>query len=169
VSGRGVAPGATILLVENEPSVRTGMMAVLTGDGFNVSPADHPDEVWTALETRPEVQVLLTDLDASGGTEGLEVARRVHDCRPSLGLVITSGRNRQVAPDDVPGNGCFIPHPIPPEILLQEVKLVSRREQVSAAEPSFICRSPRMFKVAPSEGSRAGPALVAHLLGTPQP
>jgi DNA-binding response OmpR family regulator len=108
------------------------MMAVLTGAGFHVIPAEHPEEVWTALETQPEVQVLLTDLDASGGTDGLEMARKVHDRWPSLGLVITSGRIRHVAPADVLGDGCFIPHPIPPETLLQEVRLVARREQASA-------------------------------------
>ncbi len=132
MSGRGATLGDTILLVENEPAVRTGMMAVLTGAGFHVIPAGHPEEVWTALETQPQVQVLLTDLDASGGTDGLEMARKVHDRWPSLGLVITSGRIRHVAPDDVPGDGCFIPHPIPPETLLQEVRLVARREQASA-------------------------------------
>jgi DNA-binding NtrC family response regulator len=131
VSARGITPGATILLVENEPSVRTGMMAVLTGAGFTVIPADHLEEVWTVLETQPEVQVLLTDLDASSETNGLELARKVHDRWPSLGLVITSGRIRHVAPDDVPGDGCFIPHPIPPETLLQEVRSVSQRRPAS--------------------------------------
>ncbi len=131
--GRGATLGNTILLLENEPAVRTSMTAGLTAAGFHVIPADHPEEVWTTLETQPQVQVLLTDLDASGGTDGLEMARKVHDRWPSLGLVITSGRIRHVAPVDVPGDGCFIPHPIPPEILPQEVTLVSRREPASMA------------------------------------
>lgn len=132
MSGRGATLGPTILLVENEPSVRVGMMTVLTGAGFHVIPADRPEGVWAALEAQPEVQVLLADLDASGETDGLEMARKVHDRWPSLGLVITSERIRHVAPEDVPGNGCFIPHPIPPETLLQEVRLVADREQPSA-------------------------------------
>lgn len=133
MSGCSATPEASILLVENEPSVRTGMTAVLTGAGFNVIAADRPEEVWTALKAQPEVQVLLADLDAAEGADGLEMARKVHDRWPSLGLVITSGRIRHIAPDNVPGNGCFIPHPIPPETLLQEVRLVSQRKPASAA------------------------------------
>ena len=125
--------GATILLVENEPSVRIGMTAVLAGAELQVIPAEHLEEVWTALETQPEMQVLLTELDASGETDGLELARKVHAHWPSLGLVITSGRIRHAAPDDVSGDGCFLPHPIPPETLLREVRLVIRREQALAA------------------------------------
>jgi DNA-binding response OmpR family regulator len=113
------------------------MTAGLTAAGFHVIPADHPEEVWTVLETQPEVQVLLTDLDAYRGTDGLEMTRKVHSRWPSLGLVITSERIRHVAPDDVPGDGCFIPRPIPLETLLQEVRLVARREQVSAGQPLF--------------------------------
>jgi two-component system, response regulator PdtaR len=117
----------TILLLQNEPGVRTGTVVPLNKTGFNVIEAASTAEAWTTLEARPDVEVLLTDLDASNGADGLEFARKVHDRWPSIGLVITSGHVRHLPPDDVPGDGCFLPRPFPVEMLLHEVKVAAHQ------------------------------------------
>lgn len=68
-----------MLLVENEPTVRTGAATVLSEAGFDIIEAQSAGEAWGVLESRPDVQVLLADLDASDGADGLEFARKVHD------------------------------------------------------------------------------------------
>ena len=117
----------TVLLMESTPEVRTGISAVLNKAGFNVIATGSPREAWTVLEAQSDVRVLLADLDASDPTDGLELARKVHDRWPSLGLVMTSEQIRHLRPSDIPGDGCFLPRPLPTETLLQEVALAADR------------------------------------------
>jgi two-component system, response regulator PdtaR len=113
----------TVLLVEHEPVTRTGISRVLSKAGYQVIEASRPDEAWTTLETRPDVGVLVADIDAPDGTSGLELARKVHERWPSIGLVITSDHVWHLRPGDMLGDGCFLPRPLPPETLLHEVRV----------------------------------------------
>ena len=117
----------TVLLMEHEPAVRTGVAACLGEAGFEVVEAESPEAVWSILEARPDVRVLVTDLDAATGMDGLELARSVHLQWPSIGLVITSGRVRHLRPTDVPGNGSFLPRPLPADTLLHEVRVAAQQ------------------------------------------
>ncbi len=117
----GAVARETVLLVEHEPATRTGISRVLSKAGYQVIEASRPDEAWTMLETRPDVGVLVADIDAPDGTHGLELARKVHERWPSIGLVITSSHVRHLRPGDIPGDGCFLPRPLPTETLLHEV------------------------------------------------
>jgi DNA-binding NtrC family response regulator len=121
MSARGSDTAATVLLVESQPVVRTAVSAVLNEAGFNVIATESPFAAWTTLEARSDVRVLLADLDVSNATDGLELAHKVHDRWPSLGLVVTSHHIRHLRASDVPGDGCFLPRPLPEETLLQEV------------------------------------------------
>ncbi|WP_170285091.1 response regulator [Microvirga aerophila] len=120
----------TVLLMESTPAVRTRVAAVLDAAGFNVIATESPYAAWTTLEARSDVRVLLADLDVSDAVGGLELARKVHDRWPSLGLVITSNHVRHLRPSDIPGDGCFLPRPLPEETLLQEVARAA--DQVAA-------------------------------------
>ena len=117
----------TVLLVQSEPAARSDVAISLNKTGFNVIEAASTGEAWTTLEARPDIQVLLTDLDVSSGADGLEFAHKVHDRWPSIGLVIISGQVRHLRPDDVPGGGCFLPRPVPAETLLHEVKVAAHQ------------------------------------------
>src|SRR3954451_8061228 len=127
MTSRGDAAQATVLLMENEPRVRTGVADCLSEAGFNVIEAESITEAWTALETRPDVQVLFADLDVSTGADGLDLAREVHRRWPSMGLVIASGQIRHLRPADIPGDGCFLPRPFPKATLLHEVRMAAQR------------------------------------------
>ena len=111
----------TVLLVEHEPVTRNGISRVLSKAGYQVIEASRPDEAWTMLETLSDVDVLLADIDAPDGSNSLELARKVHERWPSIGLVITSSHVRHLRPGDTPGDGCFLPRPLPAETLLHEV------------------------------------------------
>ena len=117
----GAVTRETVLLMEHEPVTRSGISRVLSKAGYQVVEASRPDEAWTMLETLPDVDVLLADIDAPDGSNSLELARKVHERWPSIGLVITSSHVRHLRPGDVPGDGCFLPRPLPAETLLHEV------------------------------------------------
>ena len=117
----GAVTRETVLLVEHEPATRTSISRVLSKAGYQVVEASRPDEAWTMLETLPNVDVLVADIDAPDGTNSLELARKVHEQWPWIGLVITSTHVRHLRPGDIPGDGCFLPRPLPAETLLHEV------------------------------------------------
>ncbi len=123
----GAGKTTTVLLVEPAPAVRVSVATSLTRAGFTVIEAESPDEAWSTLETRPDIGVLLADLDLPQSTEGLALAWKVHERWPFLGLVITSGLIRYLRPADVPGDGCFLPRPLPLETLRHEVRTAAQR------------------------------------------
>ncbi len=103
------------------------MTALLTRGEFEVIQVQSPDEAWATLEARDDVDVLLADIDIPSPVGGVDLGRYVHDRWPGLGLVLTSDQVRHLRPDEVPGDGCFLPHPVPADTLLDEVRLAVRR------------------------------------------
>ena len=104
------------------------MIEALTRAEFEVIHARHPDEAWATLEAGEGIDVLLADIDLPCAMQGLELGRYIHERWPGLGLVLTSDQVRHLRPDEVPGNGCFLPHPIPADTLLDEVRSAVRRQ-----------------------------------------
>ena len=103
------------------------MIEVLMRAEFEVLHARDPDEAWAMLQAGEDVDVLLADIDLPGAIRGVELGRYIHDRWPGLGLVLTSDQVRHLRPDEVPGDGCFLPHPIPADTLLDEIRMAARR------------------------------------------
>src|SRR4051794_40723006 len=91
----------TVLLVESRTALRSGIKAVLSEAGFDVIEAVSSGEAWITLESNPQVQVMLSDLDTQTSEDGMELARQVHGRWPNLGLVITSRAIRHLRPQEV--------------------------------------------------------------------
>ena len=103
------------------------MISVLARAEFDVIQVQNPDEAWATLEAQEDVDVLLADIDIPSPMAGVELGRYIHDRWPGLGLVLTSDQVRHLRPDEVPGDGCFLPHPIPADTLLEEIRSALRR------------------------------------------
>jgi DNA-binding NtrC family response regulator len=116
-----------VLLLERAQR-SASMISILVSADFEVIQAQDADEAWATLEARDDVDVLLADLDISSPVTGIDLGRYIHDRWPGLGLVLTSEHVRHLRPDEVPGNGCFLPHPIPADTLLDEVRSAVRRQ-----------------------------------------
>lgn len=115
-----------VLLLEGEQR-SASMIALLTRAEFEVIQAQDPDEAWATLEEQSDIDVLLADIDMTDPAGAAELGQRVHDRWPGLGLVLTSAHVRHLRPDEIPGDGCFLPHPIPADTLLDEIRLAARR------------------------------------------
>jgi DNA-binding NtrC family response regulator len=102
------------------------MAGVLGRAHFNVIEVHDTTEALETLEARTDVDVLVADIDVAGGVDGLELSCSVHERWPGLGLVLTSERVRHLPPDQVPGDGCFLPHPVPADMLVTEVWQAAR-------------------------------------------
>jgi DNA-binding NtrC family response regulator len=115
-----------VLLLETAQRSASTISILVKAD-FEVISVQDPNEAWATLEAQDDVDVLLADTDISSPTGGVDLGRSIHDRWPVLGLVLTSEQVRHLRPDEVPGNGCFLPHPIPADTLLNEIRLAVRR------------------------------------------
>jgi len=82
-----------VLLVEDEPSVRSVMRRMMELRGLTVLAAEGPDEALRFAEAR-RIDILLTDIQLPG-MNGPEVARRVRALQPGLKVVFISGYPRE--------------------------------------------------------------------------
>jgi CheY-like chemotaxis protein len=91
-SGPAKAPtGAeTILVVEDEPSLRSLVAQMLSGNGYRVITASTSVEALQLVEQVQEIDLLLTDL-VMPNLGGRELAARVTELRPSINVLFMSG------------------------------------------------------------------------------
>jgi PAS domain S-box-containing protein len=115
----------TILVVEDESSVRALTRTVLERAGYQVYEAAHGREalrVWD--EHRGSIQLLLTDIVMPEGLNGRELAARLQASSPGLKVVFTSGYSVDIAGRELTleiGQN-FIQKPSSPEHLLRTVR-----------------------------------------------
>ncbi|NUQ22157.1 MAG: response regulator [Gemmatimonadaceae bacterium] len=120
VSGR---TSGTILLVEDEESVRSLAMRVLTREGYVVHSASRGDEaerIFTAHES--QIALLVADMILPG-LAGIELARRLRERRPALKVLLMSGytdRDVGSVDRDVDAVG-LLQKPFTPDMLLKRV------------------------------------------------
>lgn len=93
--------GTEILVVEDDPLLRLGMVCMLRDMGYQASAAPDAMHVLPMLQLGIGVDILITDYNMPGMT-GIELARRMAAQRPDLQVVIMSGHlklNEDLAPD----------------------------------------------------------------------
>jgi PAS domain S-box-containing protein len=87
-----------ILVVEDEPSVRSMVHRALTKFGYQVVEASCGQEAiekWT--EHHSNIKLLLTDVVLPEGMTGLELAEKLRATRPDLPVIVSSGYNNEPA------------------------------------------------------------------------
>jgi CheY-like chemotaxis protein len=86
------ASAKTVLVVEDEFSIRLFVADYLRDAGFRVLEAADADDAihFLKLEVRP-VSVVFSDVRLPGGMDGLELARWVRSYSPDTHVILTSG------------------------------------------------------------------------------
>ena len=80
----------TVLVVDDDPLVAMGHVAMLEDLGHAVIEASSGREALELLEANPGVQVVITD-QAMPGMTGAELAERVRELRPGLPIILATG------------------------------------------------------------------------------
>jgi CheY-like chemotaxis protein len=113
---------AIVLVAEDEALVRMFAANLLDDAGYRVIEAVHADEALLLLQARPDVQVLVTDVEMAGGSiDGFELARQVRERWPRLAVIVVSSR-KQPGPGDLPDGVVFIPKPYRSAAVLQTIQ-----------------------------------------------
>ncbi len=115
----------TIIVVEDDPSVRRIAAKILTSGGFEVWVARHgPEalEVWQQLGCRADL--LITDLEMPFGMDGLTVASILRQSLPSLKVILISGYAQEPPQLNELKEASieFLPKPFPAGVLLKTVR-----------------------------------------------
>ncbi len=118
------AGSETILLVEDEPQVRTLTARVLTRYGYRVLMAANGLEALELVRAqREEIALLLTDV-VMPQMGGVALAREIEALCPNLKIVFMSGYTGQAAPlpDELAPSTFFIQKPFVPTVLGRKLR-----------------------------------------------
>ncbi|WP_262272650.1 MULTISPECIES: response regulator [Microvirga] len=123
-------PRMVVLVVEDETLVRMFMTDFLDEAGFKVFEAVNADEALTVLKARPDVQVVVTDIEMPAGSmNGLNLARAIQKRWPGVGVVVTSGRERP-GPDDLSEKVAFLAKPYLPDTIINVIRQLATPQVV---------------------------------------
>lgn len=138
VPGRAPVGGReTVLLVDDEPSLRIVVRSILDHLGYRVIEAASGKLALDLIEREaPQIDVLLTDMVMPGGVNGKELATRLRERQPDLGVIIMSGYSVNLAgkalPEDEPSH--FLQKPFTTEQLATTIRLCLERQSQDALD-----------------------------------
>ena len=104
---------ALILVVEDDPLQRFGMIDLVEDAGFVAIEAQDADQAVEILESRLDVRVVFTDIDMPGSMDGLKLAAAIRKRWPPIEIIVTSGRHRPTI-EELPARAAFLPKPLVP-------------------------------------------------------
>lgn len=99
-----------VLVVEDEPLVRMGIVDHLEDSGFAVLEAADADAAIDFLVKNLDIRIVFTDVDMPGGMDGIKLAAAIRTRWPPIKIVVTSG-HRKVNIDDLPVESQFFAKP----------------------------------------------------------
>jgi CheY-like chemotaxis protein len=115
----------TILVVEDEPTLRALVRKVLERGGYHIIEAPTglaALELWS--KTKPHVDLLLTDMVMPDGISGLQLAEKLKADNPKLKVIFTTGYSAELMGKDfeIKEGVNFLQKPYPPQRLVQTVR-----------------------------------------------
>ncbi len=125
---RSLQGSATILLVEDQESLRTLTRTVLEQSGFKVLEADGGNHAIEVAKGYPGlIHLLLTDM-IMPGINGRKVAETLMPMRPGMSVIYMSGYMGFTPSEDFDPTMNFLSKPVPRDALLRKVHEVLGRQ-----------------------------------------
>src|SRR4051812_36181925 len=125
------APKETILLVDDEQSVRAIVLKILKRARYNVLEAENGEAALRIAESHPgKIDLVITDMFMPG-LRGPEVVERLAPTRPGLRALFMSGYADQDARTGVPPGANFLNKPFSGQELATAVESVLKGPTIS--------------------------------------
>ncbi|QXG42335.1 response regulator [Pseudomonas viridiflava] len=107
------AGGETVMVVDDEPTVRLLMTEVLEELGYLVLQADRGSAALEILQSKAAIDLLVTDVGLPGGMNGRQVADAARAVRPDLKILFVTGyaENAALAHDTLEPGMYVLPKP----------------------------------------------------------
>ncbi|HMA96524.1 MAG TPA: response regulator, partial [Polyangiaceae bacterium] len=129
--------GATILLVEDEPSVRKVTQRILQAEGFRVYVAESGEEALSLIGRIAEpIDLLITDL-AMAEMGGCALSEQLRQQRPTLRTLFISGysRDQAIAPGTTDSHSTFLAKPFTRDVLIKKIATLLRGGESEVDRP----------------------------------
>lgn len=84
-------------MVEDEPMVQSMIMKLLNRLGYTVLAASTGPEGLELLKTRPDIDLLFTDMMMPGGIDGYQLAEMARQENPNIRVILSSGYSDRLA------------------------------------------------------------------------
>jgi len=83
-----------VVVVDDDVFERMGASGMFLDAGYRVLEAGDADEALQLFEENTDIRLLFTDVSMPGSMSGSDLACRVAERWPRVGIIITSGRRR---------------------------------------------------------------------------
>jgi CheY-like chemotaxis protein len=110
---------ALVVIVDDDIFERMGASYMFSDAGYRVLEARSADEALKFLESTADIRLLFTDVSMPGSISGSDLAHRVAERWPRIGIIVTSGRPRPVP---LPLGAQFHSKPYEPVKVLQHAR-----------------------------------------------
>jgi len=101
-----------VLTVEDDVLIRMAIAEYLRDCGYTVIEAASGEEAKAVFEAKVKVDVVFSDVQMPGPTDGFALAQWVRAHHPGVGVILTSGVARAAdAAEDLCGEGPLMPKP----------------------------------------------------------
>lgn len=150
-----------ILIVDDEPNIRSGLVLALEEEPYEVSTAADASEAWSLFQREPH-QLVITDLKMPGPLSGLDLVRSIkHGWPETLMLVITAHGTVETAveamrlgahdylakPVDLDMLGLYVRKAYEHHLLRRENNLLRKRLAAASEFPEMIGQSAAIREV----------------------
>jgi CheY-like chemotaxis protein len=115
-------PQYLIVVVDDDVFERMGASSMFLDAGYRVLEADSADEALSFFEDNPDIRLLFTDVSMPGSMSGSDLAHRVAERWPSVGIIVASGRPR---PHLLPLSMLFHDKPYEPAAVLRQARAMT--------------------------------------------
>lgn len=102
-----------VLIVEDEPLIRSGAAKMVEDAGFEVIEAANADEAIRILESNRDIRVVFTDVQMPGSMDGLKLAHAVRNRWPPIKIIVTSA-HELLTEQELPKGARFFAKPYSP-------------------------------------------------------
>lgn len=110
-----------VLVVDDEELLRYVATEIFEDAGFEVVEAANGREALDALNERPEIEAVFTDVHMPGAPNGIDLARHVRAVRPHCAVVVVSGRG-EPGVSQLGNDIRFVPKPYRAEAVVRLVR-----------------------------------------------
>ena len=108
-----------VVVVDDDVFERMGASGMFLDAGYRVLEAGDADEALRLFEANQDIRLLFTDVSMPGSMNGSDLACRVAERWPRVGIIITSGRPR---PSLLPLSTLFHDKPYEPAAVLRQAR-----------------------------------------------
>jgi CheY-like chemotaxis protein len=122
---------STVLIVEPDILVRMVVAAYLRECGYTVVEGITAADAFTVLEAGRKIDVILADVQLTGGIDGFALAQQVRERHPEIDMVLTSGiRKAAEKAEDLCEEGP-LEKPYHPQEVVRRIHLLRERRRTS--------------------------------------